>query len=128
MSKNQSLLNSSDVQTFFTAWKVSKYGVFSGPYFPVFSPNTRKFGRKKIIFWTLSRSVLFVCWIYLLSATIANLLVNSSKYYENNTKYKLNQHVTIRYVPKNAALKCDAGCFYVSLFISKTDILRKQDS
>ena len=23
-----------------TAWKVSKYGVFSGPYFPVFSPNT----------------------------------------------------------------------------------------
>ena len=22
-----------------TAWKVSKYGVISGPYFPVFSPN-----------------------------------------------------------------------------------------
>ena len=29
------------------AWKVSKYGVFSGPYFPVFellSPNTGKNG------------------------------------------------------------------------------------
>ena len=25
-----------------TAWKVSKYGVYSGPYFPVFSPNTEK--------------------------------------------------------------------------------------
>ena len=24
----------------FTAWKVSKYGVFSGPYFPVFGRNT----------------------------------------------------------------------------------------
>ena len=23
-----------------TAWKVSKYGVISGPYFPVFGPNT----------------------------------------------------------------------------------------
>ena len=25
-----------------TSWKVSKYGVFSGTYFPVFSPNTGK--------------------------------------------------------------------------------------
>ena len=25
-----------------TAWEVSKYGVFSSPYFPVFSPNTGK--------------------------------------------------------------------------------------
>ena len=24
----------------FTAWKLSKYGVFSGPYFPVFGLNT----------------------------------------------------------------------------------------
>ena len=27
----------------FTAWKVSKYGVIFGPYFPVFSPNTGKY-------------------------------------------------------------------------------------
>ena len=27
-----------------TAWKVSKYGVFSGPYLPVFSLNTGKYG------------------------------------------------------------------------------------
>ena len=25
------------------AWKASKYGVISGPYFPVFSPNTGKY-------------------------------------------------------------------------------------
>ena len=28
----------------FTAWKVSKYLVISGPYFPVFSPNRGKYG------------------------------------------------------------------------------------
>ena len=28
----------------FTAWKVSKYGVISGPYFPVFELNTGKYG------------------------------------------------------------------------------------
>ena len=27
-----------------TAWKVPKYGVVSGTYFPVFSPNTGKYG------------------------------------------------------------------------------------
>ena len=26
-----------------TAWKVFKYGVITGPYFPVFSPNTGKY-------------------------------------------------------------------------------------
>ena len=30
-----------------TAWKVSKYGAISGPYFPVFSPNTGKYGPEK---------------------------------------------------------------------------------
>ena len=31
----------------FTAWKMSKYGLFPGPYFPVFSPNTGKYGPEK---------------------------------------------------------------------------------
>ena len=42
----------------FTPWKVSKYGVFSSPYFPIFglyteiygvsfSPNTEKYGPEK---------------------------------------------------------------------------------
>ena len=30
-----------------TAWKVSKNWVFSGPYFPVFNPNTGKYGLEK---------------------------------------------------------------------------------
>ena len=32
---------------FITAWKVPKYGVFSGLYFPAFSPNTGKYGPEK---------------------------------------------------------------------------------
>ena len=31
----------------FTEWKVSKYGVFSGPHFPAFSLNTGKYGPEK---------------------------------------------------------------------------------
>ena len=30
-----------------TVWNVSKYGVFSGPHFSVFSPNAGKFGPEK---------------------------------------------------------------------------------
>ena len=28
----------------YTVWKVSKYGVFSGPYFPTFGLNTERYG------------------------------------------------------------------------------------
>ena len=28
-----------------TAWKVSKYGAFSGPYFPVLGSNTEIYGK-----------------------------------------------------------------------------------
>ena len=35
------------VYKYIAAWKVSKYGVFSDPYFPVFSSNTGKYGPEK---------------------------------------------------------------------------------
>ena len=38
---------------FLTTRKVSKYGVISGAYLPVFSPNTRKYGPEKLRIWTL---------------------------------------------------------------------------
>ena len=45
-------------KTTFTAWKVSKYGVISGPYFPVFGLNTGKYGPELTPYLdTLSRSV-----------------------------------------------------------------------
>ena len=36
--------------------KVSKYGLISGPYFPVFSPNTGKYGPEVIVFGHFSSS------------------------------------------------------------------------
>ena len=36
-----------------TAWRESKYGVFSGFYFPVLSPNKRKYGPEKLRIGTL---------------------------------------------------------------------------
>ena len=36
-----------------TAWKVTKYRVFSCPYFPIFSPNTWNTDQKKLRIWAL---------------------------------------------------------------------------
>ena len=47
-----------------TAWKMSKYGVFSGPYFFVFSPNTGKYGSGKIPYFHIFYAV--VCYLVLL--------------------------------------------------------------
>ena len=56
----------------FTARKVSKYGVFSGPYFPVFGLNTEIYSvnlrirentdQKKLRIWTLSKQ----CFVFLI--------------------------------------------------------------
>ena len=37
-------LNLDKISTIITAWEVSKYGVISGPYFPVFGINIGKHG------------------------------------------------------------------------------------
>ena len=44
----------------FAEWKVSKNGIFSGPYFPVFRLNTGKYGKHRVkriqirsFFWSL---------------------------------------------------------------------------
>ena len=41
----------------FTTWKVSKYGVFSGSYFPVFSPNMGKYGTEETPYWDTFHAV-----------------------------------------------------------------------
>ena len=40
----RNILNLRRNYKFYTMWKVSNYGVFSGLYFPVFELNTGKFG------------------------------------------------------------------------------------
>ena len=36
-----------EIPEMYTAWKVSKYGAFSGPYFPAIALNTGKYGPEK---------------------------------------------------------------------------------
>ena len=40
-----------------TAWKVSKYGAFSGPYFPVFGLNTGKYEPEKTSYFDTFHAV-----------------------------------------------------------------------
>ena len=61
-----------DFRPFSTALKVSKYGAFSGPYFPVFGLNTEIYSvnvrirkntdQKKLRIWTLSTQ----CFVFLI--------------------------------------------------------------
>ena len=48
----------SDKEEVYIAWKVSKYRVFSGPHFPVFSPNTGKYGSEKTPYLDTFQAVL----------------------------------------------------------------------
>ena len=43
-----------------TAWKMSKYGVFSSPYFPVFSLDTGKYGPEKAPYLDIFHAVLCI--------------------------------------------------------------------
>ena len=43
-----------------TAWKVSKYGIFSGPYFPSFGLNMEKYGPGKTPYLDTFRAVDFI--------------------------------------------------------------------
>ena len=43
-------MNTIDLLGRITAWKLSNYGVLSGPSFHVFSPNTGKYGPEKTLY------------------------------------------------------------------------------
>ena len=47
----------------YIAWKVSKYGVISGLYFPVFSPNTGKYGPEITPYLDTFHAALCLQWI-----------------------------------------------------------------
>ena len=77
----------------FTAWKWSKYGVFSGPYFPVFSPNTGKYGPEKLRIWTLSTQ----CFIIFLTWTVPNINLEAV----GNAKAVLKCNIHSKYATSN---------------------------
>ena len=79
-----------------TARKMSKYGVFSGPYFSVFSPNTGKYGPEKTpyldTFYAVTMKVICQVTQYLLIIfSIKGILIvhpfYRSKYRHSRTFY-----------------------------------------
>ena len=70
------------VQTL-AAWKVSKYRVFSGPYFPVFGLNTGKYGPEKTPYLDIFHAVIVLnkCFIpatYLLDLSLCEFFFQRS--------------------------------------------------
>ena len=62
-----------------SAWKVSNYGVFSGPHFPAFSPNAGKYGpQKKFMFGHISDSDVLQSLLYKYCELVAKILKNKS--------------------------------------------------
>ena len=52
---------------------LTKYGVYFGPYFPVFSPNTGKYELQKLRIWTLfTKLYLFPAGLFLLKVKNKN--------------------------------------------------------
>ena len=55
----QIIVLSRSIVSWYTPWKVSQYGVFSGPYFPAFGLNTERYvknSRRNFVFGHFSRS------------------------------------------------------------------------
>ena len=77
----------------FTVWKWSKYGVFCGPYSPVSSPNTGKYGPEKLRIWTLSTQ----CFIIFLTWTVPNIHLEAV----GNPKAVLNCNIHSKYAASN---------------------------
>ena len=72
-----------------TAWKVSKYGVFSGPYFQIFSPNTGKHLPEKlrilILFtqWNRFLNAINSCQVFCTTASL--MAVGGCDFFSENT-------------------------------------------
>ena len=72
-----------------TARKVAKYEVFSGPYFPVFSLNTGKYGQEKSPYLHSFRAVLLFNFCLKTKSTLTG------------TKKSRTKKTNIKYFPSN---------------------------
>ena len=74
-----------------TAWKVSKYGVFSGPYFPVFRQFSRSAGSyKKKECITNSRNKIYHKQF---TRQIGGILLHSFPYHHQSPKWSFTQNI-----------------------------------
>ena len=70
---------------------MSKYGVISALYFPVFRPNTGKYGPEITVFGLFSRSILFTYQLLDVLSDIATMDINlATELSKVNFKKKLD--------------------------------------
>ena len=94
-----------------TVWKVSKYGVFSGPYFPIFGLNTETYGVN-----------LHIPSKYGKIRTRKNSVLDTSHAVLMNKKYK-KIYRAFNYIENFLILASTVtGCVYMSAFASLVGI------
>ena len=77
----------------FTAWKVSKYGVFFWSVFPVFSSNTAKYAPGKTLYLDTFHAVIITTYFTNATITITTTAIRKHCYY-NYCHYRSNLPVT----------------------------------
>ena len=76
------------VSKFLPLREVSKYGIFSGSYFPVFSPNTGKNGPEKTPYLDTFHAVCLICnWNVPFSVLLVKIIVPSAVSMSNENSY-----------------------------------------
>ena len=92
-------------QIIVTAWKVSKYGVFSGPYFPVFGLNTEIYGKSSYSFRIQENTAQKKLRIWTLCAVCLKRGLFWWKIYSCFYFYNITQKFLLIFVYKNCILK-----------------------
>ena len=82
----------------YTAWKVSKYGVFSGPYFLVFGPNTGKCGPEKTPYLDAVISLTFSHSFLPVFSNFHCVWVDTFKHYTLSIKIEFSDKIWLQYV------------------------------
>ena len=111
-----------------TAWKVSKYEVFSGPYFPVFGLNIGKYGPEKtphmntlhaVLLWILEGPVDLLFFSSFITDNISSLLVGDTKKELEFRFFRYSEYLCFGFVKfSSICLAMEVKCLLNSLAIS----------
>ena len=72
-----------------TAWKVSKCRVISGPYFPVFGLNTRKYGPEITPYLDIFHAVYKIIEVYQYSSCFIETIIYKVKQFPSHSKVQI---------------------------------------
>ena len=101
-----------------TVWNVSKYGVFSGPYFPILGLNTGKYGPEKTPYLNTFHAVCEYFngfWLFKILSDTSYLSVfgpNAGKYGLEKTPYLDTFQAVQNYTEEFSFIGCPISIFY----------------